>query len=55
MQIRTTEEPFLPTASVTAFAQISQGPLFVQISGKYLGGFCLWFPETTPIIASDEV
>ena len=46
---------FLPTASLTAFAQISRGPLFVQISGKYLGGFCLWFPETTPIIASDEV
>ena len=46
---------FLPTPSLTAFAQISRGPLFVQISGKYLGGFCLWFPETTPIIASDEV
>ena len=46
---------FLPTASLTAFAQISRGPLFVQISGKYLEGFCLWFPETTLIIASDEV
>ena len=57
---------FLPTASLTAFAisraslrpniwQISRGPLFTQISGKYLEGFCLWFPETTPIIASDEV
>ena len=34
---------------------LSRGPFFVQISGKYLGGFCLWFPETTPIIASDEV
>ena len=46
---------FLPTPSLTAFAQISRGPLFVQISGKYLEGFCLWFPETPPIIASDEV
>ena len=35
---------FLPTPSLTAFAQISRGPLFVQISGKYLEGFCLWFP-----------
>ena len=29
---------FLPTPSLTAFAQISRGPLFVQISGKYLEG-----------------